>query len=83
MKTVAEATNDLWSYINSLSEEQRVKAAAYQKRLESEAEVHKDGMSGVILDHLKHNNMLLIETATEFMEDLADTIATSVIGKCK
>ena len=80
---VTTATKALWDHINSLAGEQRDKAIAYQQRLEKEAAEHPNGMNGVILDHLKHNNMLMMEHLHDTAEHFAGIIGSLHIGKAK
>lgn len=67
-ETVEQATAKLWAYINSLPEDQKVQAIAYQTRLEAEAAKMPGGMNEVIKQHLIHHTASLAEVMDEVYE---------------
>ena len=76
---VAEATKNLWDYINSLPPDRRASAIAYQRKLEADAAVTEGGMQAVIRSELKHKTMLLAETTDELYEIAAEHVAKEAI----
>jgi len=78
-EAVEQATKNLWDYINSLPDDRREKAIAYQEALEAEALKTEGGMQAVIQKQLVHQMMLLVECLDEVQEIAAGHVADHAI----
>jgi hypothetical protein len=79
IKTVEQAKQALWAYINSLAPDERAKAIAYQRGLEEEAARTEGGMLTVISRRMIYNAFALDAALAKVQETLVEVIAADAI----